>query len=92
VKAEAMPLIRLEVEGMKASILAHLGVIGSDLGVHLDEQIQHAIDSYPWEDKTKRIVHDAITKRLESYFTYGKGNQAIEAVIDEGFSKALGEK
>ncbi len=81
--SNAMPAIRLEVQHMKAAIMHHLGVHGSELGEALDKQIMKAIDEYPWEDKVRTIAYLAIDETLESYFKYGNGRTAIYDAIDE---------
>ena len=86
---EAMPKIRLEVESMKASIIAHLGARGSELGEQLDAEITRAIDSYDWQGKVSSIVHAALDEKIASYFKYGDGAKAVEDAISEGFKAVM---
>jgi hypothetical protein len=53
---EAVPVIRLEIEGMKHSILQHLGVVGSELGKNLEGEIEKALD------EAKKLYRSELTK------------------------------
>jgi hypothetical protein len=86
----AMPRLRMEIiEGLKASILTHLGAAGSELGQRLGEQVDLCIATYDWEGQVKRIVHQTLTDRIEYYFQYGEGRDAVVAAVNEGFESAL---
>jgi len=74
---------------MKASILSHLGVHGSDLGKQLDAEITKAIESYDWQGQVSAIVHAALREKIENYFQYGEGAKAIQAAVSEGFASAI---
>ena len=87
--AEAMPVIRLSVEHMKAQVLHHMGVIGSELGERMEQEIENAIESYPWQAQVNSIVHDAISEAIKSYFQYGKGCSDLESAINEALSKTF---
>jgi len=80
-----MPIVRLEIDNMKKSILSHLGVIGSELGDRLAAEIEEAIESYSWGDRVKFIVHEAIEARIQDYFSFGEGGRKIKDAINEGF-------
>jgi len=88
---EAMPLVRIQVENMKHSILNHMGVIGSEYAEALDEQIQKALNDYPWEQEVKRIVREEVTAQIQGFFKYGNGHRAISESIEEAF-KNLGKE
>jgi len=84
---DAIPIVKFSIEGMKAQILSHLGVVGSELGVVLDEEITNAVNSYPWQQKVDDIVHDAIQSSIRSYFTYGDGATEIREMVQVAMSK-----
>jgi len=88
---EALPKIRLEVESMKHAILQHIGVVGSDLGERLSKEIEHSIESYPWQTEVDIIVHTAITNHIQEYFKYGDGREMIKGALSEAFSKVFKE-
>ena len=78
------PQIRLEIEAMKASIMHHMGLHGSELGEHIDREVMKAIESYPWEERVRKIAHNAIDEAVERYFKYGGGAyRAIHDAIDK---------
>ena len=86
---EAMPRIRIDIDSMKASILSHMGIVGSELGKCLDAEIERAVNEFPWQQRTSAIVNEAIEKQLKGYFQYGKGAESIKAVIDESITNHL---
>ena len=87
--ANAIPVIRMDVEMMKSSILHHLGVVGSELGECLDAEIEKAVSSFPWQQRVDEIVHESIDSNIKAYFQYGDGSNAIKLVINEAISKHL---
>jgi len=82
---EALPQLRLEIEHLKYTILAQLGLRGSELGECLSKEVDKAINSYPWERKVQEVTHAAITSHIEHYFKYGNGSRAIKSAVEEGF-------
>jgi hypothetical protein len=90
-KYEAIPRLRLEVESLKHSIIAHMGVSESELGEALSTEIDKALASYDWQGQVSRIVHAELTKRIEDYFKFGDGHSAIKDAVGEGFAAAMGK-
>ena len=82
---EAMPIIRLTVEGMKHQILAYIGANGSELGDKIEAEVTKAINSYPWDKDVEKIVHELIEEAVIRFFKYGKGGVAIDKAISEAF-------
>jgi len=81
--------VKLNIQGMKDSILHHLCVLGSDLEKALDEKITQAINDYDFDTQVNNIVRETITQSLESYFRYGPGREIIESTIKEKLDKTL---
>ena len=88
----AIPTLRFEIDGIKSSIIAHLGIHGSDLGKAVDAEVERAVESYPWEAKVCDIVHKAISEAIESHFMYGAGRKQIDEAIKAGFAEVKGPK
>lgn len=88
---KAMPILRMEVEGMKAAILTHLGARGSELGDALSAEIDKAIAEYDWQGEVKRIVHAALSENINYYFKFGDGAKAVKDAVVEGFDAATGK-
>lgn len=88
---KAMPILRMEVEGMKASILTHLGARGSELGEALSAEIDSAIANYDWQGEVKRIVHATLSEKIRYYFTFGEGAKAVQDAVVEGFDASTGK-
>ena len=84
-----IPTLRFEISGIKSSILAHLGIRGSELGAAVDAEIERAVASYPWEDEVCKIVHEGISAAIKGHFVYGAGRKQIDDAIKEGLEKLI---
>ena len=84
---DAIPRLRLEIEGIKHSIIAHIGAMDSELGDALSVEINKAVENYPWEQEVMSIVHDKIRAEISSYFKYGAGAKSINEAVDDGFKR-----
>ena len=80
--SKSIPLIRLEIEHMKHSILHHMGLRNSDLGDAIEAEIDKALACYPWETAVRKIVHQQITDQVEWFFKYGEGATAIRESLE----------
>lgn len=84
-KFEAMPIIRIELEGIKQSIIQHIGAAGSEYGELVAEQLEKAILTYPWEDTVRRTTERCIDEAIENYFKCGDGAKAIREAVNTAF-------
>lgn len=83
---DGAPVIRLEVENMKQSILHHMGVNGSDLGKHIDAHIDKALFTYPWQQKVDEAVHTALNEAIGEYFRFGGGSKEIKQTVEDALN------
>jgi hypothetical protein len=81
-KFENIPIIRMEIEGMKANILNALGLYGSELGEVVKENLEKAIKEYPFEEIIKQEAYNALDSAIKNYFAHGKGRELIESIVD----------
>lgn len=83
---DAIPVIRLEVQGMKAAIMAHMGAEGSELGTALSAEIDKAVANYPWQDRVNvqvtKIIDDAV-----SFYFRGEGRRLIMNAVNENLEE-----
>ena len=86
---ESLPVLRVEIERVKNSILSMIGAHNSELGDYISAEMRKAINSYDWEGQVKGIVHEAINEKIKSYFSYGDGAKAIRDAIEHGFNLAI---
>ncbi|MBM5575853.1 hypothetical protein [Deefgea sp. CFH1-16] len=88
----AMPLIRLEVEGMKHTICVAL----QQHLLQMDEQIKASVDAICQPDHIAKIIEEtasreiktAIESEVRNFYNYGKGREAIK----EAVNKALDDR
>lgn len=82
-----MPIVRIEIEGMKQQIAAALTDYGNEIKESVDREIERAIAEYPFRETVRRHAAEAINQSIKSaidkYFKYGVGATAIEASINE---------
>lgn len=81
----SIPVVRLEVEYMKHSILHAF----ADYQVQVDEQVKRAVDAACTPDNLQRIlnaevkqeIERAIKSEVEHFFRYGSGKDAVRAAV-----------
>lgn len=73
-----MPIIRLEVEGMKSQIMAALGTRGSELGELIEAEIDQAINSFDFAGQVKVAVHNGLHTAIHNYFERGDGYRMLQ--------------
>lgn len=87
------PVIRLELQQMKQAMLVALAQYNSEIETIVAEKLEQAIREFDYEGQVRRIADDVlqlvIKQSIESYFRYGAGRDAINAVIEEMFNKVL---
>ena len=82
-----IPILTLEVEGMKHSIKTAL----TEYAAQLSEEIQMAVDAYCMPDNIRRVVADAVKRtidnalqdELHNFYFYGKGHSIILEAIHQ---------
>lgn len=81
-----VPIIRLEVEGVKHSMQIAL----SQYSAQMDSNIQAAVENYCQEGKLAAVINDAVKTELDAavraevrdFFGYGKaGRKAVKEAI-----------
>ena len=81
-----LPIIRLEIEGMKHSILHHLGLHNDEIARLVEREIDDAIKNIDLRAKVRSEVERAVTKSIEEYFRYGGGASAISQAVFESLT------
>ena len=85
------PLVKLEIDQMKYSIMHYLHQHHENVEVEVERQIEKAIVAYDFEGMVQEAVWDAVTVAIKSYFKHGDGmsfvTQAVYAVLNEMFDK-----
>lgn len=86
------PIIRLELEQMKQSMMVALGNYHDDITANVDEQLTRAIKNFDWEAAVSRAASDAIRKAVDDYFKWGEGHTIIHTAVGDAldvlFAKA----
>lgn len=81
----AVPVIRIEIEGMKHALSAML----SEHSAQLDADMQAAVEEFCRPDNIKKIVSDiahatmksAIEEEVRKFFSYGEGRKAVAETV-----------
>ena len=89
----SMPMVRLELDYMKQSILHHLGLHENELSKNVNDQIEKAIAEFDFEGEVSRIATEAIRKAINFEFTSGDGfiwiQEAIHGIVILRFHRVL---
>jgi hypothetical protein len=86
-----LPIIRLEVEGMKRTIMAAL----AEHSAQMDADLQNAIEDYCTPENLARVVQNAAREQLaaaiqaevKNFFWYGPGRKAVAEAVKESILK-----
>jgi hypothetical protein len=89
---QPVPVIRLEVERMRQTMVAHL----SNAALQLDEDIQCAVEAYCQPDHLSKIIHDetertlnaVIAEEVQKFFRYGEGRKAVAESVKKRLLEA----
>lgn len=89
-----IPIIRLELEGMKLAILSAF----SDYQAAADEQVKAAMEKFCSPGNIRNIVEQcverelkaAIEKEISSFFQYGDGRRFLAAAVKDKLSESFG--
>jgi uncharacterized protein (DUF924 family) len=85
-----MPMIRLEVEGMKHTIMAAL----LDSKAQIDADIAAAVEAYCTDENISRVMREAVSSAMDrvlkdevrSFFQYGAGRATVRRAIADSLS------
>jgi len=83
------PLIKIEIDQMKHTILHHFNSYQKNISDYVKEQIESAVKNYDFEGEVKQAVYQVISRSLEDYFKWGDGNKLISNALNEALSKAF---
>ena len=94
------PIIRLELDGMKASMMHMVSEKLIDLDADIKRLLDAELESGRIEEMLAKLVQEAVDASLresvKSYFTYGAGHWTVkeraQEVLDELFGFQAGEQ
>lgn len=90
-----MPVIRIEVEGMRQQILHAFGQYNEEIEKEVDRQLKQVIENFPFEEyiehECRGMIEESIRKALMSFFQYGAGAKAIEQAITSALERSFKE-
>lgn len=87
-----VPIIRLELEGMRQSMLMafseHQGV--------LEQEVRSAVEAYCTPEnlsavirvEAKRCLDSAVKRAIDDYFSYGEGKESVKSAVIEMINKS----
>ena len=80
-----IPYIKLEIEGMKYSIVHALNTHHADIEKHVEEVLQQVIEKFDYtavvEEIAKNAIEKAVKSSVETFFLYGEGRKVIDAMV-----------
>lgn len=81
-----MPLVKVEIDRMRHTIVTQLGLMHSELGEALSAEIERAVAEYDWQAHTRRIVNEVLDKCVSDYFSIGPGFDLISSTVEKAFN------
>lgn len=83
-----MPMIRLELEQMRATILHQFTNYNKELSEAVDKELKKVIENFDYEGTITRVANEVITKVIQDYFSWsGEGKKLIEDSVKQGLDK-----
>ena len=84
-RAESIPILRLEIQNLKHTICNAIGIEGSELEKVIEESIaEQAMKIIPEVERlVKESLEDVIRERVRAYWDFGKGREVIDKAIDK---------
>lgn len=91
---DGLPIIRIEIESMRAAILTAL----SERALALDEHVKNAIDTFCEPKNIQAIVSAkaetclkiAVENAVAEFFQHGPGRVAIRSAVNQRLNEMLG--
>jgi hypothetical protein len=86
----SIPIIRLEVEGMKASILAaftaHVASLDADIQAAVDDFCRPANIAAVVTEHVNAVIAQAVREEVERFYRYGEGRRAVARAVAEALT------
>lgn len=86
-----MPMVRIELEGMKHQIVHALASHNEEIEKAIEEQLAATIKTFPFEETVRQLAREVISasikEALEYYFKYGEGRDVVKKSILERLDK-----
>lgn len=86
---EPFPLIKLEVEGMKHSILRHFNLHQSNISDQVKKEIENVIDAFDFENAITKAASDILYDTIKQYFTFGEGSTIVRKAMQQALNNAF---
>lgn len=87
-----MPIVRLELENMKYSVIHALSTHQEQISKLVEQQLNNVIDNFDYKSVVQKVASDALTEAIKNYFHYGEGYQTIVQAVKEALPKTLNTK
>ena len=85
------PLIKVELEHMKQSIVAALNTYNIDTTSYVEAALTDVVETFDYGSIVSSVATEVLTKGIESYFRWGEGRVIIEKAIQEALNIAFGK-
>ena len=86
---ESYPIIKLEIDQMKYSIMHHFSAYQGELSKLVETEIERAIKGFDIESAVTDAVYSVIKESIDSYFSFGDGRKILNDAIKESLNVSL---
>ena len=86
------PIIRLELQRMKQSMLTHLGIYHQGISDQVERYMENAIQTFDFEMAVGSATHDAIEEVINEYFKWGEGRRVIKSAIEDSLNQMFKDR
>lgn len=83
---EDLPKIKLEIEGMRHSIIHHFGQYQDSMSDAVEKAMDRAIAKFDYGVAVEIAANEIIESSIKAFFSYGEGRE----IIRDAIHKAMG--
>jgi len=88
---DELPIIKLELDRMRYSVVHAFNQRNAELEEIVNEELEKALENFSYAQEIRKVVdnvlQEAIKRAVESFFMFGGGQQVINEMIGDVLNK-----
>jgi hypothetical protein len=92
IKMTQIPMIRLELEGMKQEMMIALTRYHTQINENVEAQLKNIVEHFDYERVVTEVARQTINEAIQTYFRQGEGKQVITTAVYEALDQHFRDK
>ena len=80
------PIVRLELQHMKQSIMHALMGYQEEISQSVAKQLEQVIETFDFEQAVENAARESIQDAINQYFKYGDGHEMIKSSVNKAMN------